>query len=141
MKQVVRTIAFDTHAPFEFVDITSRVRDEVRSSGVRTGTATVVSRHTTGGIAVNERDPELQADMVDWLRKAFPPRAGYRHDVEPVDDRQNAHAHLACLSLRASETLLVRAGDLDLGAWQALFFVECDGSRPREVTIMVQGTE
>lgn len=139
MKQALRTIAFDTHAPFEFVDITSRVREEVRTSGVATGTVTIVSRHTTGGIAVNERDPELQADMVDWLRKTFPPRAGYRHDVEPVDDRLNAHAHLACLALRASETLVVKGGELDLGAWQAVFFVECDGGRAREVSLLVQG--
>ncbi|MCC6740810.1 MAG: YjbQ family protein [Planctomycetia bacterium] len=139
MKQVVRTIAFETHAPFEFVDITSRVRAEVRSSGIRSGAATIVSRHTTGGVAVNERDPELQADMVDWLRRTFPPRAGYRHDVEPVDDRLNAHAHLACLALRASETLLVKDGDLDLGAWQAVFFVECDGGRAREVALLVRG--
>lgn len=139
MKQALRTIAFDTHAPFEFVDITSRVREEVRASGVVTGTVTIVSRHTTGGIAVNERDPGLQADMVDWLRKTFPPRAGYRHDVEPVDDRLNAHAHLACLALRASETVIVKDGDLDLGAWQAVFFVECDGGRAREVALLVRG--
>ena len=141
MKQVSRTIAFDSHAPFEFVDITSRVRDEVRGTGVKTGTVTVVSRHTTGGIAINERDPELQADMVDWMKKTFPPRAGYRHDVEPIDDRLNAHAHLASLTLRTSETILVKDGDLDLGPWQAVFFVECDGSRTREVALFVQGTE
>jgi secondary thiamine-phosphate synthase enzyme len=141
MKQVPRTISFDTHAPFEFVDITSRVREEVRGAGVKTGTVTIVSRHTTGGIAVNERDPELQADMVDWMKKTFPPRAGYRHDVEPIDDRLNAHAHLASLTLRTSETLLVKDGDLDIGPWQAVFFVECDGSRTREVALLVQGTE
>ncbi|MEK7466066.1 MAG: secondary thiamine-phosphate synthase enzyme YjbQ [Planctomycetota bacterium] len=141
MKQVSRTIAFDSHAPFEFVDITSRVRDEVRGAGVKTGTVTIVSRHTTGGIAINERDPELQADMVDWMKKLFPPRAGYRHDIEPIDDRLNAHAHLASLTLRTSETLLVKDGDLDLGPWQAVFFVECDGSRTREVALLVQGTE
>ncbi len=141
MKLVSRTISFDTHTPFEFVDLTSRVRDEVRSSGVRTGTLTLVSRHTTGGIAVNERDPELQADMVDWLRKTFPPRAGYRHDVETIDGRQNAHAHLAALTLRSSETLILRDGQLDLGPWQSVFFVECDGGRAREITLLLQGTE
>lgn len=140
MKQVASALHFDTHAPFEFVDITMRVREEVRASLVRTGTVTVVTRHTTGGIAVNEREPELQADMIDWMKKAFPPRAGYRHDVDPVDDRLNAHAHLASLTLRTSETLLVKDGDLDIGPWQAIFFVECDGGRTREVALLVQGT-
>ncbi len=141
MKQVSRTLTFDTHAPFEFVDITLRVRDEIRTAGIRSGTITILSRHTTGGIAVNERDPDLQADMVDWLKKTFPPRAGYRHDVEPIDDRLNAHAHLAALALRTSETLLLKDGALDLGPWQAVFFVECDGGRTREVTLFLQGTE
>src|ERR1043166_5830562 len=98
MKQVARTLTFDSHAPFEFVDLTSRVRDEVKAAGIRTGTVTLVSRHTTGGLAINERDPDLQADMLDWLKKSFPPRAGYRHDAHPVDDRVNAHAHLASLT-------------------------------------------
>lgn len=140
MKQVSRTLTFDTNAPFEFVDITRRVADEIRATGIRSGTVTLVSRHTTGGIAVNEREPELQADMVDWLKKTFPPRAGYRHDVETVDGRQNAHAHLAALTLRNSETLLLKDGKLDLGPWQSVFFVECDGGRAREVSLLVQGT-
>lgn len=141
MKQALRPVAFETRADIEFVDLTPRVREEVRSAGVREGTVTVVTRHTTGGVAVNELDPALQRDMVAWLRKSFPAGAGYEHDRAPIDDRVNAHAHLAGLVLRASETLLVRNGDLDLGPWQSVFFVECDGPRSRQVALVIRGTE
>jgi secondary thiamine-phosphate synthase enzyme len=141
MSQSFRTLRFATSSPVELVDLTDRIREEVRASRIRAGTVTIVSRHTTGGIAVNERDAALQQDMADLLKKLFPLGAGYAHDRAPVDGRTNAHAHLAGLFLRASETLPVRDGALDLGAWQAVFFVECDGGRAREVALVVQGDE
>ena len=139
MKQVIRTLSFQTASPVEFVDLTDRIGEALLASGVREGSVTVVSRHTTAGIAVNERDAALQADMAAWLTRTFPPGAPYAHDRAPVDARKNAHAHLAALLLRASETVLVRGGRLDLGPWQAVFFVEADGGRPREVSLLIAG--
>jgi secondary thiamine-phosphate synthase enzyme len=140
MKQTVTTIAFATTAGVELVDLTDRIRAAIRESGARTGLVTIVSRHTTGGIAVNEKEAALQQDMVEWLKKQFPKDALYIHNLQPRDGRPNAHGHLAGLVLRASETLPVKDGDLDVGKWQAVFFVECDGPREREVSVIVLGT-
>jgi secondary thiamine-phosphate synthase enzyme len=123
-----------TTQPLAFVDLTAEVRAWVRASGVRDGLLTVTSRHTTARLTVNEREPRLQADMVRFLERLAPAGEPYGHNAAPVDDRPNAHAHLLGLFLNATETMPVADGDLLLGAWQSLFFVELDG--PREARMV-----
>ena len=136
MPPLRHTLTVATAHPIEFVDLTARVRDWVRSSGVREGLLTVFSPHTTARITLNEHEVELQRDMGAFLERIAPATAPYGHNRAPVDDRLNAHAHLLGLFLNASESLPVRDGDLEIGAWQALFLVELDGPRPaREVRL------
>lgn len=136
-----RLLLSSTH-PIEIVDLTAQVREWVRSSGVVHGLLTVMSPHTTARITVNERETELQRDMVRWLEALAPAAAEYGHNKAPVDDRLNAHAHLLGLFLNASESIPVSNGDLELGGWQSLFFVELDGPRPqREVKLHLIAVE
>lgn len=129
-------LAVSTTQPIELLDLTEPVRAWVRGTGVREGLLTVRSPHTTARITINEREAELQRDMVRWLEALAPASAEYGHNRAPVDDRLNAHAHLLGLFLNASESIPVTDGDLELGGWQALFFVELDGPRPRrDVTL------
>lgn len=120
-----------TSQPIEFVDLTDAVVAWVRASGVRDGLLTVSSPHTTARITLNEREARLQEDMVRFLDRLAPADAPYGHNVAPVDDRLNAHAHLLGLFLNATETIPVADGTPQLGRWQALFLVELDGPRPR----------
>ncbi|MBW1947271.1 MAG: YjbQ family protein, partial [Deltaproteobacteria bacterium] len=60
-----------------------------------------------------------------------PPLAGYQHDR--IDN--NADAHLKAIILGSSETIPVTGGELVLGTWQRIFFVELDGPRQRTVNI------
>ena len=130
----------DTRAPVEIVDVTERVRAAVRASGVRCGLAAVATLHTTSGIRIGEAEPGLFADLAEFLGGLAPAGRPYRHDRAPVDGRANAHAHLAAFLLGASESVPVRDGDLALGAWQRIFFVELDGPRHgRQVTVTVVG--
>ena len=136
------SLTLASSAPIEFLDITEPVRAWVRASGVRDGLLTVTSPHTTARITRNERERELQRDMVRFLEQLAPRDADYGHNVAPVDDRLNAHAHLLGLFMPAGETIPVADGDLLLGGWQALFFVELDGPRARrEVHLQLLGGE
>lgn len=125
------TLILASSSPTEFVDLSPRIRHWVREQGVQDGLLTVSSPHTTGRITINELDPALQRDMVSYLERMAPQDRDYGHNRSTVDGRNNAHAHILGLFMPASESIAVRGGDLSLGTWQALFFVELDGPRPK----------
>jgi secondary thiamine-phosphate synthase enzyme len=139
--QILRhALRVSSTAPIEVIDITPQVRDWVRASGIRNGQLTVTSPHTTARITINEREPELQRDMVAFLAAQAPRDATYRHNARTVDGRANAHAHLLGLFVNASESVIVADGAPALGTWQAIFFVELDGPREqREIQLQLLG--
>jgi secondary thiamine-phosphate synthase enzyme len=103
---------------------------------------TLISNHTTAYVTLNESESNLQRDMTDLLAKVAPPNAGYGHDLDPVDGRANAHAHLVGLFMNASETIPLIDGRLLLGTWQSILFVELDGPREeRSVHVHVLGED
>jgi secondary thiamine-phosphate synthase enzyme len=117
-----------TDERLQAIDITDRV--EAALPADRDGTVTVRSRHTTAGVVVNEAERRLLADVETFLADVVPDE-GWRHD--DIDD--NADSHLRALLCGSSETLPVRGGTLDLGTWQSVLLVECDGPRPRTVEV------
>ena len=142
MKLLRDRIVVATSAPVEMLDLTALIRQWVAASGVRSGLLTVMSTHTTARVTINEREPRLQQDMVEFLQRLAPSDAIYAHNAETVDDRPNAHAHLLGLFLNASETIPVADGRLVMGDWQSIFVVELDGPRSqRELQLQIMGVE
>jgi secondary thiamine-phosphate synthase enzyme len=119
----------------EVVDVTPRVEEAVRSSGVVEGIAVVQTPHTTTAVVVNEGEGGLVADLMDWAARMAPEGAGYRHDRTDG----NAHAHLRGVMMGASVTIPVSGGRLALGTWQSVLFVELDGPRKRKLHVQVLG--
>jgi secondary thiamine-phosphate synthase enzyme len=140
MEILRHTLRLRTSAPIDLVDITASVREWVATTGLRNGVLALVSAHTTARININERESELQHDMVAFLTALVPQAGTYRHNRNTVDGRANAHAHLLGLFVNASETVPLVDGALSLGAWQSIFFVELDGPREeREVQLQLMG--
>jgi secondary thiamine-phosphate synthase enzyme len=137
----VDQIQLTTQAPIEIIDISEQVRAMFKCRPVRQGWVTLASAHTTACVALNEREPRLQQDMLDFLTRLAPPgQTHYRHDIDPLDGRPNTHSHLIGLFMNASETILVEDGRLLLGEWQSVFFIELDGPRPqRQVRVQIAG--
>ncbi len=106
------SISLQTTAPIQIVDITNQVRQSCIRSGVRDGLVTLLSRHTTASICLNERETQLQRDMVTFLKRLVPRDGDYLHNLAPVDDRDNAHAHLLALFTNASESVPIAGGEL-----------------------------
>jgi secondary thiamine-phosphate synthase enzyme len=117
----------------ELIDITDRVRALVKESGIKDGICVITTRHTTGGIIVNENERGLRADILDLLEALVPENKKYAHNS--IDD--NADAHLRAVLLGISETIPIEDGHLVLGTWQSLFFVELDGPRNRTVHVKI----
>ncbi|WP_136715622.1 secondary thiamine-phosphate synthase enzyme YjbQ [Halorientalis salina] len=113
------------------VDITDEVAAELPADA--TGTCTVFVRHTTAGLQINEPEPRLLGD-IEHAVKSLVPADGWDHDQ--LDG--NADAHLRSMLLGRSVTVPVIDGELDLGTWQAVLLVECDGPRTRTVTVVVE---
>ena len=138
-------LRFKTSGPTQFVDITERLREEVRRSGLHTGRIHLQSLHTTVGLAVNENEPLLLSDFESLLERLAPRGTGYQHDDFArrfdiaLDEPVNGHAHCRQLLLTGFTTLLVEDGDLVLGRWQSVFAVELDGPRARQLAIQLDG--
>jgi secondary thiamine-phosphate synthase enzyme len=108
------------------IDITERVREIVRKSGVKSGLCQVMVLHATAAIAINENDdPNIGVDLLTALDRAIPDHAGWLHDR--IDN--NAQAHIKAAILGPSELIPVADGDLLLGTWQGLMLIELDGPR------------
>ena len=111
-------------------DITSKVRECIRKSGVKDGICVIFSMHTTAGITINENaDPDVQREMRYGLDTAFPTREEYRHA------EGNSHAHLRTSCVGPSTTVIVSDGEPVLGTWQGIYLCEFDGPRRRRVLV------
>jgi len=120
------TVRTDDH--LSVVDITDRVREHLPDDA--DGTATVFVRHTTAAVTVNERESRLLGDFETALADLVPDE-GWAHDQ--LDG--NADSHVRALLIGPSATLPVSDGELDLGTWQSVLLVECDGPRERAVDV------
>lgn len=114
----------------EVVDITDRVTAALPADA--DGTCTVFVKHTTAGVTVNEAEPRLLGDLGDALADLVPDE-GWDHDA--LDG--NADSHVRATLVGPDVTLPVVDGELDLGTWQSVLLVECDGPRERAVTVTV----
>jgi secondary thiamine-phosphate synthase enzyme len=144
----MRRLAFATSEPIQFLDVTDDVARAVRSTGVQNGIVTIVSRHTTMAVRIQEDEPLLLEDLLSFLRRLAPANVHYQHNDFRVrthhmhdDESPNGHSHCLQFLLGTSETVPVENGELVLGEWQRIFLVELDGPRPkREVLIQTVGT-
>jgi secondary thiamine-phosphate synthase enzyme len=122
------TVESDAHT--DVIDITERVRDVIPEDAE--GTCTMFVRHTTAGITVNEAEPRLLGDLGDALGSLIPD-TGWDHDE--LDG--NADSHVRAMVVGPSETIPVRDGDLDVGTWQSVLLVDCDGPRERAIDVVI----
>jgi len=128
------TLTLDTRQRVELIDITGKVGDIVRSSGIPDGMAVIYTPHTTAAVTINENaDPDVVVDLLATLDRLVPHNGCYRHA------EGNSAAHVKSSLLGASATLLVVNGAPLLGIWQGVYFCEFDGPRRRQVHIKVIG--
>ena len=111
------------------IDITERVSAAIPADA--DGTVTVFVEHTTAGVTVNEAESRLLDDFEAALSDLVAD-SGWNHDQ--IDD--NADSHIRSLLVGPDVTIPVVDGALQLGRWQSVLFVECDGPRRRTVRIV-----
>ncbi len=143
---------FNTDERREFVRITEDVAAAVEESGVQEGMVLVSAMHITAAVWINDDEPGIQADALEWLDKIAPPSwkpaandtaeqllpdpGDYRHHRGGED---NGDAHLKNMLMHHQVIVPITEGKLDLGPWQAVFYVEFDGRRNKRLVIKAMG--
>ena len=119
----------------EMQDITDRVSEAVRASGIRDGLVTVYVPHTTAGVTVNENaDPDVVHDLLAALEEAVPWRRPFHRHSEG-----NSDAHVKSSLVGCCATIPLSGGRMALGTWQGIYFCEFDGPRTRRCVVTVLG--
>jgi secondary thiamine-phosphate synthase enzyme len=129
----MQTIKIKSKKREEMIDITREVEQHLpdKSSGI----CVVFVQHTTCGVTVNENaDPDVQTDMLGFLRRLIP-----QHEPHFKHGEQNSDAHIKSSLVGASVTIPFENGELVLGRWQAVYLCEFDGPRERKVVVQVIG--
>lgn len=142
-----------------FHDITGQAESAVRNSGIRNGIAVVYSHHTTCSVITQECAFDcsitgletLQQDLVDVFEKMIPTcrREGlYLHPgpealkfaAEHGEDARGCHntdAHLRSSVIGRNVTIVIADGQMDLGEFGRIHFIDWDQTRARERTVQV----
>ncbi len=135
MKSRTDYLWMETKRPREFVNLTGRVRELVRSSGIQDGLVLVSAMHITATVFVNDNESGLLKDIEAWADRLAPP-GDYEHHRT---GESNGDAHLKNLLIGHQVILPVTEGDLDLGPWEQVFYGEFDGQRRKRVVVKILG--
>ena len=135
MKTWSKELSFLTHEKREVVDLTDKILDAVKQSGVKNGLLVAQLPHATAALVLNEDEGGLKRDLLDKLEDFAPVQGGYHHDY--IDD--NAHAHLKSAFIGSSRVLPIVDGRVIRGAWQNFLVIEEDGPRTRRLVLFVMG--
>ena len=122
-----------------FVNITPKLEDAVRRSGVREGLVLCNAMHITASVFINDDESGLHDDYKKWLERLAPFDASpttYHHNRTGED---NADAHLKRQIMGREVVVAITAGKLDFGPWEQIFYGEFDGRRPKRVLIKIIG--
>jgi secondary thiamine-phosphate synthase enzyme len=156
--------AVAVHSPLHkpmFHDVTEQAADAVAASGIRMGTVTVYSQHTTCSVIIQEESHDrlfdgtehLLQDMLDRLEALIPTcrhegqylHPGPKHIAHATGNlgeeawwSLNTDAHIRSGLIGRSETIPVVDGRMELGEFGRIYFVDFDATRERDRTVHLQ---
>ncbi len=137
MKVVTSSFGVDTKGSTDMIDITAKVQQELKKSGLKEGSALVFVSGSTAGVTTIEYEPGLLKDYPEFFEKIIPSKNRYHHDDTWHD--ANGYAHVRASLQGASFTVPFSNSELMLGTWQQIILVDFD-NRARKRNIVVQFT-
>ncbi len=128
-------ISLQTSGHTDIRNITSEVAQAVGTSGFKDGLATVFTASSTSALTTIEYESGALADLKQALDEIAPPHRDYQHNLKWGDG--NGVAHLRAALVGPSLTIPFQKGQLCLGTWQQIVFLDFD-NRPRRRNLIVQ---
>jgi len=135
MKSHTEYLIMETARRYDIVNITDKVQHAISESGVQEGICLVNSMHITSSVFINDNEPGLHEDFLEWVEK-LAPYGDYRHHATGED---NGDAHLKRTLLGREVVVAITKGRLDFGPWETIFYGEFDGQRKKRVLIKILG--
>lgn len=121
-------LRFHTSGKRSLLDITDEVS---RHLPIKDGLVNLFVQHTTAAITTADLDPGgTDQDYLDAFERIVP-RLDYRHPHDP----SHMPDHILSSLIGPQLTVPVKDGRLQLGTWQRIVLVECDGPRERSVVL------
>ena len=136
MKSYTEYLWLNTKNRIEFINITDKVKQAVRKSGVKEGIVLVNAMHITASVFINDDESGLIEDFKEWLHKLVDIKKDYKHNLTGED---NAYAHLMRTIMGREAVVAITNGKLDFGPWEQIFYGEFDGQRKKRVMVKVIG--
>ncbi|EDY34966.1 conserved hypothetical protein TIGR00149 [Aciduliprofundum boonei T469] len=131
-------INLSTAGEVDIIDITGMVQSVVDRSGIKNGLALVFVIGSTGAITTIEYEPGLKKDLPAALERLFPKNINYEHEKTWHDG--NGHSHIRASFLKPDLCVPIVGGNLNLGTWQQIVFVELDvRKRHRRIAVQIIG--
>jgi secondary thiamine-phosphate synthase enzyme len=135
---ITRELKLRTKGHCDIQDITSQVTVAVRESGLQAGIVTAFCPGSTGGLTTIEYESGALADLKQVFDEIVPPDRDYRHHLRWGDD--NGHSHVRSALIGPSLTVPFVEGNLALGTWQQIVFLDFDTrSRSRRLVVQMVG--
>ena len=136
-----RIIDWISKERMELANVTDRINEVVRKSGVKDGIVHLQTLHTTTAVFINEWQDALLHDVKGFFEKVVDREDYYRHNDPEFSDceRQNADAHMRGMLMGQTLCLQVRNASVLLGTWQSIILAEFDGPRNRTLAVQVSG--
>jgi len=129
----MKSISIRSKSREEMLDITSEISKLLPDGD---GICVLFVQHTTCGLTVNENaDPDVQSDMLGFLRRLIP-----QYEPNFKHFEHNSDSHIKASLMGSTVTVPFENGKLCLGRWQGIYLCEFDGPRERTVLVSVART-
>jgi len=135
MAVITKQIKISSKSENDIIDITKQVADAISESGISNGIITIFVSGSTGAITTIEYEPGLVKDFPDLLSRIAPDDINYEHEQRWHDG--NGRSHVKASLVGPSLTIPFQDGQLLLGTWQQIIFLELD-TRARARTLVLQ---
>lgn len=137
MKSYRKELSFNTNTRRAYVNITPKVEQAIKESGIKEGLVLVNAMNITASVFINDNESGLHRDFERFLEKLAPEKPYEQYDHNGFED--NADAHLKRTIMGREAVCAITSGRLDFGTWEQIFYGEFDGKREKRVLIKIIG--
>ncbi len=135
---VTESIELQTRGHADMHDITGEVAAKVRDSGVGSGIVTLFCPGSTSALTTIEFESGALSDLERLFDEIIPPDRDYAHNLRWGDG--NGYSHVRAALLGPSLTVPFVNGELQLGTWQQITYIDFDNrSRSRRLVVQIVG--